>query len=321
MTDSQTTTSSAHCGLRHRVRVRFTGSEGLNLWASRHGEDTAPPVLLLHGGGQTRHAWSDTAIALADAGYCAFSLDARGHGESDWSREGDYSARALAADLSAVIRSLPARPVIVGASMGGLTALLTLGEDTSLDCEALVLVDVAPRLEPRGVRRIIEFMRHHQDGFETLEQVRDAITAYNPRRPPSKDLSGLRKNLRQHGNGRFYWHWDPAFLNHANAPTKAGSMFDRARLELAARQLDVPVLLIRGYYSDVLSDRGATELLTLIPEARYVVLKQAGHMVAGDRNSVFTEAVLQFLKERPAATEPESCRTATTEQHHETPLS
>ena len=163
MTDSQTTTSSAHCGLRRSVRVRFTGSEGLNLWASRHGEDTAPPVLLLHGGGQTRHAWSDTAIALADAGYCAFSLDARGHGESDWSREGDYSARALAADLSAVIRSLPARPVIVGASMGGLTALLTLGEDTSLDCEALVLVDVAPRLEPRGVRRIIEFMRHHQE--------------------------------------------------------------------------------------------------------------------------------------------------------------
>ncbi|WP_198361423.1 general stress protein [Halomonas sp. N3-2A] len=161
--------------------------------------------------------------------------------------------------------------------------LLTLGEDASLDCEALVLVDVAPRLEPRGVRRIIEFMRHHQDGFETLEQVRDAITAYNPRRPPSNDLSGLRKNLRQHSNGRFYWHWDPAFLNHANAPTKAGSMFDRARLELAARQLDVPVLLIRGYYSDVLSDRGATELLTLIPEARYVVLEQAGHMVAGDR--------------------------------------
>src|SRR5690606_16050659 len=171
------------------------------------------------------------------AGYCAFTLDARGHGDSDWCPKGDYSAPTLATDLGAVIRSLPAKPVIVGASMGGLTAMLALGEDPSLDCAALVLVDVAPRLERQGVRRVIEFMRRHQDGFETLEQVRNAIAAYNPHRPPPEDLSGLRKNLRQRGDGRFYWHWDPAFLNHANMPAKDEGMFERARLESAASRL------------------------------------------------------------------------------------
>lgn len=288
------------------VPTLFTGSDGVVLRASRYGEFTCPIVLLLHGGGQTRHAWADTARTLAARGYCAITLDARGHGDSDWCPRGDYGAQTLAADLKAVIRALPAEPIIVGASMGGLTALLALGEDSSLGCAALVLVDVAPQLESRGVHRIIEFMRRHQDGFATLEQAGDAVAAYNPHRPPPKDLSGLRKNLRQHSNGRFYWHWDPAFLDHANAPTDAGSMFDRARLERAATQLDLPVLLIRGYQSDVLSDQGARELLNLIPQARYTVLDQAGHMVAGDRNDVFTEAVLNFLHDpSPADTSPD----------------
>lgn len=295
--------------------VLFFGARGLKLRASRYGEETAPPVLLLHGGGQTRHAWSDTATALAGSGYCAITLDARGHGDSDWCSEGDYRAQTLAADLNAVIRSLPARPIIVGASMGGLTAMLTLGEDAALDCAALVLVDVAPRLERQGVRRIIEFMRRHQDGFETLEQVRDAIAAYNPHRSPPEDLSGLRKNLRQRDDGRFYWHWDPAFLNHANMPTDNEGMFERARLEKAAGQLKMPVLLIRGYQSDVLSDQGARDLLTLVPHARYVVLDQAGHMVAGDRNSIFTEAVLNFLNDLPPpSTKPEIAPHHITEQ-------
>jgi pimeloyl-ACP methyl ester carboxylesterase len=282
----------------------FVGAGGVKLRASRFGNPKSPPALLLHGGGQTRHAWADTAIALAKAGYCACTIDARGHGDSDWSPDGDYRADMLAADLAEVIRSLHADPVIIGASMGGLTAMLTLGEDSALTCRALVLVDVAPRLERAGVRRIIDFMRRHQDGFVSLEQVRDAIAAYNPHRPPPEDLSGLRKNLRQRADGRYYWHWDPAFLDHARMPTDDEGMFDVARLNAAARQIDTPTLLIRGYQSDVLSDAGAQELLSLIPHARYAVLEKAGHMVAGDRNSVFTETVLDFLNHSDMTDEP-----------------
>ncbi len=275
--------------------ILFSGAGGVRLRATRYGDPLSPPALLLHGGGQTRYAWADTATALAEAGYCACTIDARGHGDSDWSPDGDYRADMLAADLAEVIRSLDADPVIIGASMGGLTAILTLGEDPTLTCRALVLVDVAPRLERAGVRRIIEFMLRHQDGFASLEQVRDAISAYNPHRSPPEDLSGLRKNLRQRADGRYYWHWDPAFLDHARMPVHDEEMFNVSRLNAAAQHINAPTLLIRGHQSDVLSDTGARELLSIIPHARYAVLDKAGHMVAGDRNTAFTETVLNFL--------------------------
>ncbi|AJD48672.1 alpha/beta hydrolase [Isoalcanivorax pacificus W11-5] len=283
--------SAAHDG----TSTLFVGDNNLVLRATRFGDQDAPVVLLLHGGGQTRHAWADTGRALAAAGYCAIALDARGHGNSDWCPQGDYSARALISDLRAILESLPCTPYIVGASMGGLTAMLTLGEHPELACRGLVLVDVAPRLERDGVRRIIEFMRRHRDGFDSLEQVRDAVAAYNPARKAPQDAQGLRKNLREDSSGRLHWHWDPAFLDHAVIPEGDEGMFGQARLNRAARRLSLPVLLIRGYHSDVLSDQGARELMALMPQAHYLVLEQAGHMVAGDRNSIFTSAVQRFL--------------------------
>ncbi|SEF87708.1 Pimeloyl-ACP methyl ester carboxylesterase [Alcanivorax sp. DSM 26293] len=276
--------------------IQFLGNGGLVLRATQFGDPQSPQVLLLHGGGQTRHAWAHTATALARAGYCATCIDARGHGQSQWCPEGNYSASALVTDLRAIIESLPSSPYIVGASMGGLTAMLALGEEPPLDCRGLVLVDVAPRLETKGVRRVIEFMRRHPDGFDTLSQVQDAVAAYNPTRKAPSNAQGLRKNLRQDANGRLHWHWDPAFLDHAVIPEGDEGMFCRARLNRAASRLKLPILLIRGHHSDVLSEAGAQELLALVPHAKYRVIGQAGHMVAGDRNSIFTGAVLDFLQ-------------------------
>lgn len=277
--------------------VNYSGHGELMLRATRFGVARSPTVLLLHGGGQTRHAWTDTARALAGAGYCAIALDARGHGESAWCPAGNYTASAFAQDLRNVMHSLPSAPYIVGASMGGLTAMLALGEDRSLACRGLALVDVAPRLESKGVQRIIAFMHRHKDGFDSLEQVRDAVSAYNPGRQTSRNPGGLRKNLRQDSDGRLYWHWDPAFLDHAVVPDGDTGMFCQARLNRAAQRLRMPVLLIRGYHSDVLSEEGARELLSLMPQAHYQVLDQAGHMVVGDRNTVFCKAVLDFLED------------------------
>jgi len=275
--------------------LEIASPDGVVLRGARFGQPDSPVVVLLHGGGQTRHAWTDTAHLLAASGFCAVSLDARGHGDSDWCPRGDYSADALVRDLRAILGSFSSPPYLVGASMGGLTALLTLGEDHTLDCRGLVLVDVAARLESDGVRRIIDFMRQHTAGFESLEQARDAVNAYNPTRKASASPAGLLKNLRHAPDGRLFWHWDPAFLGDVSMEGSGKGMFDPARLDGAAARLTLPVLLIRGFHSDVLSEEGARDLLARIPQARYQVVEQAGHMVVGDRNNAFTHAVLEFL--------------------------
>lgn len=279
----------------------FEGFGGLELVADVGGPVDGLPVVLLHGGGQTRHAWGTTAQTLVDRGFRVVSLDLRGHGDSAWADDGDYTLDAFAADVRAVAATVDRRPVLVGASLGGITSLIAQGEADppgSL-ASAVVLVDVAHRLEPEGVSRIGEFMLAHIDGFADLEEVADAVAAYNPHRPRPTDLSGLRKNVRQRDDGRWYWHWDPRFLTGrfgSTDETRSATM-SPTRLEDAARSLDVPVLLVRGRVSDLLSEEGAQELLELVPQARYADVAGAGHMVAGDRNDLFNDAVVSFLDE------------------------
>jgi pimeloyl-ACP methyl ester carboxylesterase len=280
--------------------LRLAG-DGLTLAADTYGPPDGPPVVLFHGGGQTRHAWGGTARLLGDKGWRATTVDLRGHGDSDWPAAGDgggYTLDEFAADVRAVAAVQSRPPVLIGASLGGLSSLVAIGEapaGTSV-ASGLVLVDVAPRLEEKGIERIAEFMLGNLDGFASLEEVADAVAAYNPHRPRPTDLSGLRKNVRLRDDGRWYWHWDPAFLL-GGRQDEPRSVRNEGRLEDAARALTVPTLLVRGRQSDVLSAEGARQTLELIPHARLVDVGGAGHMVAGDRNDAFNDAVLEFLRE------------------------
>ncbi|EME19783.1 alpha/beta fold hydrolase [Rhodococcus triatomae] len=278
--------------------------DGVTLTADRWDPDGTRPhgtVLLLHGGGQTRHSWQRTGARLAEHGWSALAVDARGHGDSDWAEDGDYAVAAHARDLTSVVATLDAPPVLVGASMGGMASLVALGSTPELG-RALVLVDITPRAEPEGLAKISAFMRDGLAGFATLDDAAAAVAAYNPhrRRPPRAD--GLRKNLRQR-DGRWYWHWDPRMLSHReNAPEQAGVREEQARS--AARAVTVPTLLIRGAQSDVVSDDGARDLLDLIPGSRQVDVGGAGHMVSGDDNDVLSEGLLEFLTEDVLASRP-----------------
>ena len=272
------------------VTLEFRGAHGLRLVGDAYGDPTGRPVVLLHGGGQTRHAWGGTAAALATHGWYAIALDMRGHGDSEWAADGDYTVAALAADLHCVAAAL-GRPAVVGASLGGITALLAEGEAATSMSRALVLVDVAPRVEPAGVDRIVSFMTERPEGFTTLDEAADAIATYNVHRPRPTDVSGLKKNLRLGPDGRYRWHWDPALMS----DRRTGATQNPERQEAAARRLTVPTLLVRGRMSDLLSENGARAFLDLVPHARYVDVSGAGHMVAGDRNDAFTRAVVDFL--------------------------
>lgn len=270
-------------------RIDFEGA-GVTIAADAMGPAEAPPVLFMHGGGQTRQSWGNALAKAARRGYRAVSIDLRGHGESGWSPDGIYSMEAFTADVRKVITTLGRPPVLVGASLGGLTALLIAAAPPPA-IGSLVLVDVAVQLETEGTNEIGAFLMSAPDGFASLEEAADAVSAYLPHRPRPKDTSGLMRNLRLRENGRLHWHWDPAFtkVDPRTAP------FDTAPLEAAAAALKVPTLLIRGGRSRVLSSEGAANFLKLAPHAELVDVAGAEHMVAGDANDSFNEAVFSFL--------------------------
>ncbi|MDO6459509.1 alpha/beta hydrolase [Granulosicoccaceae sp. 1_MG-2023] len=285
--------------------VSFTGCHDNILRGEIYRGDTGkPPVLLAHGGGQTRHSWKGTAAQLAAAGYTAVIIDQRGHGDSDWQPDGFYDFAHFAADLREVASQLFAqfarRPVIVGASLGGIAALLAEGEDHGHDhFSAIVLVDITTRLRREGVEKILGFMGEKaNEGFASLEEAADAIAAYLPHRPRPQSLDGLAKNLRRGADGRYRWHWDPAFIRRAGPD--ADFQAHNSRMDAAARQVAAPLLLVRGRESELVSEADAAHLLSLIPGAQYVDVSGAGHMIAGDRNDVFTDAVMDFLRKLPA---------------------
>ena len=278
---------------RRHFRIRV--GAGIKIAADSFGSPDRRPVLLLHGGGQTRHAWGGTARTLADAGFYAISLDLRGHGDSDWCEQGDYQPDAYVRDLRDVMQTLDRAPSLVGASLGGMISMLLAGEVAPGSVGALVLVDVTPKLEAEGVDRIYRFMTSHPEGFATVEEAAAAVAEFLPNRPRPADPQGLEKNLRRGPDGRFRWHWDPRFLTRDANLRRSGTTWP-ARLDQAARGLKCPTLLVRGRQSDVVSEENVKHFRELVPHAEYVDVADAAHMVAGDRNDAFTTAVVDFLQ-------------------------
>jgi non-heme chloroperoxidase len=264
----------------------------LNLVATEVGKHHPELVVFLHGAGQTRHSWRATVSAVAAAGYHVLSLDLRGHGDSDWSPGGDYCSDAFIEDLRQILQELGKPAFLVGASMGGLLALMAVGESDPGWVRGLVLVDIAPRVEPAGRARVLGFMQSNPEGFDSVQAAADVIDGYLPHRPPRKDLSGLRRNLREGDNGRYYWHWDPAFFEDPQA-THADP---EQRYAGAAARVRIPTLIVRGGRSELVSDESVRHVRELMPAAQYMDISGAHHMVAGDSNDVFTAAVVDFIR-------------------------
>ncbi|GAA2312834.1 alpha/beta fold hydrolase [Streptomyces violaceusniger] len=284
----------------HATTLRIAADGGVVLVADAYGDRADPPVVLLHGGGQTRHSWRATAHELAEAGWYTLPVDQRGHGESGWSPDGRYGLDRFAGDVVRIAEFLGRPPVLVGASLGGNASLAALGHRPELAL-GLVLVDVSPFFQPKGADRIRGFMSSGTEGFASLEEAADAVAAYLPHRTRPRSTEGLRKNLRE-VDGRYFWHWDPAFLS-GTGGRAAGrdTLIDPDRLGAAARSLRVPTLLVRGGASDVLGVADATRFLDLVPHAEYADIEGAHHMVAGDDNTVFGRVLGEFLERRVAS--------------------
>ena len=266
-------------------------ADGLKLKADVAGPDGGPTVILLHGGGQTRHSWAGAMRGLLARGYSVINFDARGHGDSDWSPVGAYALDDRAADLAAIAGHASSRYALVGASLGGATSIHAVAR--GLRPEAMVLVDIVPEPEPAGISRIVDFMRGHRAGFATLEEAANAVAAYNPARPRPDDPSGLMRNLRRREDGRLHWHWDPRITE---TPPPVHHAVVQASTRVLAEATDIPVLLVRGLKSDVVSDAGVAAFRAAMPRLQIADVSGAGHMVASDRNDAFNHAAIAFLE-------------------------
>jgi pimeloyl-ACP methyl ester carboxylesterase len=275
--------------------VKFRGVDDVVLVADEWNRGTPsaaerPSILMLHGGGQNRYSWKNTGQILADEGFHVVALDSRGHGDSDRAPNANYTVDALCADTLAVLDQIGRPVILIGASMGGMTGMLVADVAGPEKVTKLVLVDVVPRYDKDGSARIRDFMASGVNGFETLEDAADAVAAYLPYRTKPRSPEGLKKNLRLR-DGRWYWHWDPAFLT---APDD--DRFVRMqKLEQSVVDLTIPILLIRGKLSDVVSPEGVKDFLATVPDAEFVELSDAGHTAAGDDNDAFSDAVVQFV--------------------------
>ncbi|WP_114240501.1 alpha/beta fold hydrolase [Dyella sp. C9] len=268
-------------------------ADGLELSVEVRNPDGSPTLLFAHGFGQTRGAWRGTAAALAQAGYRCVSFDSRGHGESGRVPLGDYHMEQFVGDLRLLAHAELRKPILVGASMGGLLGLVIAGEVDPDAFRALVLVDITPRWETAGVERILAFMQAHPDGFASYDEAAEAIAKYLPHRAERKSADQLRPLLREGADGRLRWHWDPALLG---GDLVRESERYQPRLMAAAAKVRVPVLLLSGGRSDVVSRDNVDEFLRLVPHAEHVELPRATHMVAGDANDAFTREIARFVE-------------------------
>ena len=214
---------------------------------------------------------------------------------------GDFAADARVLADTLAERS-GVRPVVVGASLGGIAALLAEGGDERAGRRARVLGAGAGRHHAAGrSRRRLQDPGLHaracREGFGSVDEAADAVAAYLPHRPRPRSHEGLKKNLRLHPDGRWRWHWDPRFLDGRRRIGAGLATRSSSPLVEAARRIPIPALLVRGGSSELVQEAHAKEFLELVPHANYVDVSGARHMVAGDRNDQFADAIEVFLSE------------------------
>jgi esterase len=272
---------------------RFVHANNLKFHYLDWGSPGKPPLALLHGMGQTCHTWDFFSAAMSQH-FHVLAFDQRGHGDTDWASDRDYSRMAMVGDVAAFTQALGlGRFFLAGMSMGGMNSLCFAAEHPQ-SVEALVVVDIGPRIEKEGVRHIRDFMSNHRE-FTDLDEAAAVIHRFNPRRP----LESIRNftcvyNLKKLPNGKWTWKYDTYFSDGHRAPD--ARMHDQ--LAEAARRIRCPTLLVKGAESDVFSLEGARELQQLVPDSQFSLVAKAGHSVMGDNPSGFEAAVRDFYRSK-----------------------
>jgi esterase len=267
-------------------------SNGIRVHYLEWGPPEAAPIVLLHGGSLTAHTWDLVCLALSDR-YRCIAVDLRGHGESEWPADADYRLETMAGDIAGVIDLLAVKdPVVVGMSLGGLTALRLAG-DLGASLRGLVIVDVGPDLRTDGAKEIVEFTQHDQE-MDSVEDFVARAMRFNSTRKPELLRRSLLHNLRRLPTGRWTWKWDKRRMHEPD--------FDRMRAEHAllwdsVARIACPTLIVRGERSRVFLDEDGRKLAAAIGQSTFVVVKDSGHTVQGDNPRGLLAVMEPFLAE------------------------
>jgi pimeloyl-ACP methyl ester carboxylesterase len=279
---------------------RIDGAHGTSLHLLEWSRDGVP-LLLLHGFGNEAHIWDDFAPEVAPY-YRTLALDHRGHGDSAWDPELRYELDTLVADLEEVTRALSiTRLVLVGHSLGGRVATLFAGRHPER-LAGLVLVDIGPELDLRGVLRIRQDAeRSASPRFGSVEEYARLLSLAYPAGRPEALLRMARHGLRRCDDGRYELKTDPALRSAAgrgNETPEQAAERERgvtAALWEALGRIPCPTLVVRGAASDVLSADVADRMVEALPDGRLAVVPQAGHSVMTDNPEGFRDAVCGFV--------------------------
>lgn len=247
-----------------------------------------PPFVCLHGGAQTAHSWDDFAPVVR-SDYHVYALDQRGHGDSDWTPDGDYSRYTQCEDVEAFVSALGLSPfILTGLSMGGINAI-TYAARYPEKVRALIIVDVGPEIETRGRENIQGFISGI-DELDSFDAFVERAHRFNPRRSLDNLRQRLSHNLKQLPSGKWTWKFDQKRLG---AGGRSG--FGPEGLWEDVRKIRCPTLIIRGGESDILAPEAAERMRAAVPNSRIAVVSGAGHSVMGDNPAGFAAAVQEFL--------------------------
>lgn len=276
-------------------RSGFAEANALRFHYLEWGDPANRPIVMLHGMGQTAHSWDFAALALCDR-YHIVALDQRGHGDSDWDADADYSLSAHQSDLAAVLAALGLDDIVLmGLSMGGRSAF-TYAADHPGQVSALIVVDSAPELQRTGadtIRRFVEDM----DVLDTFEEFVTRTREYNPRRSDRQIRGSLANNLKQLPDGRWTWKYDKVFRSPNVKPWTDPGIVERMWQKV--ERVPCPALVVRGAGSTVLSQETAEEMAGRLPNGRLTVVPDSGHLVPGDNPAGFHQAIEAFLADVP----------------------
>jgi esterase len=276
-----------------RWRDGFVDAGALKLHYLDWGTEGKQPLLMLHGGMQTAHSWDVTALGMKRDCH-AVAMDLRGHGDSDWSDEGDYSYTTHSADIGKIAAHLGwEKFVLIGMSLGGLGAMHFASEHSD-QLDALVIVDVGPELNPSGVGKIVDFTGGAGE-MDSIDDFIERAVKFNTKRTAEQLRYSLTHNLKQLPNGKWTWKYDRrvsprgAHEVSAAAPTYFQEMWE------SLKRIACPTLVVRGGDSNVFREETGRKMVDVLPNGRFVTVPDAGHSVAQDNPAGFLEVLRPFL--------------------------